>query len=94
MAKLSNKNDITVKFENMPSSILGVYAEVFDKPYIILNNILHSDMHDFIFHACYWFKGKEVAGKITLKDLETKGFMPVIYARKMCDKLVCWRLPR
>jgi hypothetical protein len=37
----------------------------------------------------YWFKGKEVAGKITLKDLETKGFMPIIYARKMCEKLVC-----
>lgn len=89
MTKLSKKTDIIVKFESMPNSILGVYVEVFDKPYIILNNILHSDMHDFIFHACYWFKGKEVAGKITLKDLETKGFMPIIYARKMCEKLVC-----
>jgi hypothetical protein len=89
MTKLSNKNDITVKFENMPNSILGVYVEVFDKPYIILNEILHSDMHDFIFLACYWFKGKETAGKITLKDLESKDFMPLIYARKMSDKLVC-----
>lgn len=89
MFKLSKKNNITVKFENMPNSILGVYVEVFDKPYIILNDILHTDMHNFIFHACYWFKGKEVAGKITLKDLEKTDFMPILYARKMSDKLVC-----
>jgi len=89
MQKLSKKNNITVKFENMPNSILGIYVEVFEKPYIILNDILHSDMHDFIFLACYWFKGKETVGKITMKHLESRDFMPIIYARKMCDKLVC-----
>ena len=89
MFKLSKDYDVSVRFENMPNSILGIFVEVFDKPYIILNDILHPDMHEFIFHACYWFKGKECAGKITMKDLETPDFMPLIYARKMSDKLVC-----
>lgn len=89
MFRLSKKYDVNVRFENMPNSILGVYVEVFDKPYIILNDILHTDMHEFIFHACYWYKGKEYAGKITIKDLESVDFMPTIYARKMCEKLVC-----
>lgn len=89
MFKLSKDYDVNVRFENMPNSILGIFVEVFDKPYIVLNDILHTDMHEFIFHACYWFKGKECAGKITIKDLESSEFMPLIYARKMCDKLVC-----
>lgn len=92
MFKLSKDYDVNIRFENMPNSILGIFVEVFDKPYIVLNDILHTDMHEFIFHACYWFKGKECAGKITLKDLESSEFMPLIYARKMSDKLVCWRL--
>lgn len=89
MKKISKKHNITVKFENMPSSILGIYIKVFDKPYIILNEILHSDMHEFIFHACYYFKDRYDVGKITVSDLEKQDFMPFIYARKMSDKLVC-----
>ena len=89
MFKLAKKYEVNVRFENMPNSILGVFVEVFDKPHIVLNDILHTDMHEFIFHACYWFKGKEYAGKITMKDLGTPDFLPLIYARKMCDKLVC-----
>ena len=87
MLKLFEKYNVTVKFENMPSSILGVYVEVFNTPYIILNEILHTDMHDFIFHACYYFKGRDV-GKITIADMEKDNFEPFIYARKMCEKLV------
>lgn len=89
MTKLSCKNDITVKFENMPSSILGFYVEINNKPYIVLNDILHTDMHDFIYHACYYYKDKTYVGKITIADMEKDNFEPFIYARKMCEKLVC-----
>lgn len=88
MLNLSKKHNIIVKLENMPKNILGIYIEVFNKPYIILNEILHSDMHNFIFYSCLYFQGKEVAGKITMQDLEKKDYMPFIYARKMSDKLV------
>ena len=86
---LSEKHNLIVKLENMPKNILGIYIEVFDKPHIILNDILHSDMYDFIFYSCLYFKDKEIAGKITMQDLEKKDFMPLIYARKMSDKIVC-----
>ena len=89
MTKLSKKYDITVKFENMPSSILGFYVKVHNTPYIVLNDILHTDMHDFIFHACYYFKDRYEVGKITIADMEKDDFEPFIYARKMSDKLVC-----
>ena len=92
MLKLSKKFNINIKFENMPSSILGIYVKVLDKPYIILNEILHKDMHEFIFHACYYFKDRYDVGKITVSDLEKQDFMPFIYARKMSDKLVSWWL--
>ena len=88
MKQLSKKFNINVKFENMPSSILGVYINVFNKPYIILNDILHTDMHEFIFHSCYYFKDRQEVGKITVSDLEKEDFMPFIYARKMSDRLV------
>ena len=88
MLKLSKKFNITVKFENMPNSILGVYINVFNKPHIILNDILHEDMHEFIFYACYYFKDKYDTGKITVSDLEKQDFVPIMYARKMSDKLV------
>lgn len=88
MNQLSKKFNINIKFENMPSSILGIYIEVFNKPYIILNDILHKDMHEFIFHACYYFKDSYKVGKITVSDLEKEDFIPFIYARKMCDSLV------
>lgn len=88
MLNLSKKFNITVKFENMPNSILGVYIKVFNKPYIILNEILHKDMHEFIFYACHYFKDKCDTGKITVSDLEKQDFLPTIYARKMSDKLV------
>lgn len=93
MTKLSYKNDITVKFENMPSSILGFYVEINNKPYIVLNDILHADMHDFIYHACYYFKDKSYVGKITIADMEKDNFEPFIYARKMVghngNRIVC-----
>lgn len=89
MLKLSKKHNIIVKLENMPKNILGIYIEVFNKPYIILNEILHSDKHEFIFHSCLYFKGKENVGKITIQDLEKKDYIPFIYARKMSDKHVC-----
>lgn len=88
MLKLSKKFNINIKFENMPSSILGIYVKVLDKPYIILNEMLHKDMHEFIFYACYYFKDKYEVGKITVSDLEKQDFVPIMYARKMSDKLV------
>ena len=89
MLKLSKKHNIIVKLENMPKNILGIYIEVFDKPYIILNEILHSDMHNFVFYSCLYFQGKEVSGKITFNDLENTNFEPFHYARKKLKKNVC-----
>ena len=88
MLKLSKKYNITVRLEDMPKNILGIYIEVFDKPYIILNDMLHSEMHDFIFYSCLYFKGKETAGKITMQNMEQKDFMPFIFANKMREKYV------
>lgn len=87
MLKLSEEYNIIVKLESMPKNILGIYIEVFDRPYIILNDILHSDMHNFIFYSCLYFKGKEIAGKIIMQDLEKKDYAPFIYARKMSEKV-------
>lgn len=81
MKELSKKHNITVKFEDLPKTILGIYIEVLEQPYIILNEILHSEMHKFMFYACMFFKN-EGLGKITIADLEKKDFMPFIYARE------------
>jgi hypothetical protein len=89
MFKLSKDYDVNVRFENMPNSILGVFVEVFDKPYIVLNDILHTDMHDFITYACCYFHNKGITGKITFNDLENTNFEPFHYARKKLKKNVC-----
>lgn len=90
MNTLSKKHNITVGFQNMPNAILGVYVEIFKKPYILLNTMLNANMHEFIFYACLYFQENEKVGKITVNDLENKNYKPFIYAReKMRDKLVC-----
>lgn len=89
MQSLSKKYNVIVRFEALPKSILGIYINVLGKPHILLNEILHSDMHDFMFYSCLYFEEQNV-GKITMSDLEDKNYEPFIYARqKMRDKLVC-----
>ena len=77
------KHDIFVKNENLPKNILAFYVEINNKPYIVMNDILHSDMHEFIYYACLYFnKHNYKVGKITVFDLENKDFEPFKYARK------------
>lgn len=88
MNKISKNYNITVKFEDMPKSILGFYVDVLGKPHILLNEILHEDMHEFIFYSCLYFKDKNV-GKISMSDLENVNYEPFAYARRrMRDKIV------
>lgn len=89
MFKLSKKHNITVKLENLPKNILGIYIKVNETPYILINEILHGDMHDFMIYACYYYHNKETAGKITFNDLENTNFEPFEYARKKLKKNVC-----
>lgn len=89
MLKLSNKFDITVKIEDLPKSILGIYIKVNETPYILINEILHGDMHDFMVYACCYFHDKGITGKITFNDLENTNFEPFEYARKRLKKNVC-----
>ena len=90
MKKTSKKHNIILKFENMPKNILGIYINVLGKPHILLNEILHEEMHEFLFYSCLYFKEENV-GKITMSDLENKNYAPFIFAReRMRDCLVCW----
>ena len=90
MKKFSKKHNIIVKFEEMPKNILGFYINVLGTPHILLNEILHKEMHEFIFYSCLYFQNENV-GKITMSDLENKNYEPFVYAReKMRDRLVCW----
>jgi len=89
MFKLSKKHNIIVKLENLPKNILAFYIKINETPYIVLNDILHADMHDFIVYSCCYFHNKGITGKITFNDLENTNFEPFHYARKKLKKNVC-----
>jgi hypothetical protein len=89
MLKLSKKLNIIIKIEDLPKSILGIYIKVNETPYILINEILHGDMHDFMVYACCYFHNKDITGKITFNDLENTNFEPFHYARKKLKKNVC-----
>lgn len=80
MNELSKKYNITVKFEDLPKSVLGLFIDVLGTPYIVINEMLHSDMHKFMFYSCLHFK-KQGLGKIMITDLEKKDYEPFVYAR-------------
>lgn len=83
MINFLKKHNIFVKKENLPKNILAFYINVNNQPHIVMNNILHSDMDDFMIHAClYYKKNGHHVGKITVFDLEDKEFKPFLYARK------------
>lgn len=85
MKNFLKNNDIIVNIQNMPKNILAIYVEILDKPCIVINDILHSDMYEFMCYSCLYFKDKTV-GKITVSDLENKDFEPFEYARKEMKK--------
>lgn len=82
MKELSKKYNITVKFEDLPKAILGLHINVLGTPYILINEMLHSDMHKFIFFSCHYFK-EQGLGKIMMSDLENRDYEPFVYARKL-----------
>ena len=87
MTKYLNKFNIIVKKEYLPKNILAFYAEINNKPYVVMNDILHTDMHDFMFYSCLYFKENGCnVGKITIFDLKNKDFEPFMYARKELKK--------
>ena len=87
MTKFFKKHNIFVKIENLPKNILAFYIEINNQPHIVMNDILYTNMHDFMFYSCLYFKenGYNV-GKITIFDLEDKNFEPFRYARKEMKK--------
>ena len=87
MTKLFKKHDIFVKNENLPKNILAFYIKINNQPYIVMNDILHNDMHEFIYYSCLYFNNNNYdVGKITVFDLENKDFEPFKYARKEMKK--------
>ncbi len=90
MTKLFKKHNIFLKNENLPKNILAFYIKIDNRPYIVMNNILHTDMHDFIFYSCLYFHNNNYnVAKITVFDLENRDFEPFMYARKEMKKIVC-----
>lgn len=83
MTNFLKKHNIFVKNENLPKNILAFYINVNNQPYIVMNNILHSDMHEFVLYSCLYYKNNNYhVGKVTVFDLENRDFEPFKYARK------------
>lgn len=87
MINFLKKHNIFVKKENLPKNILAFYIEINNQPHIILNDILHKEMYDFMLYSCLYYKNNGYhVGKITIFDLEDKEFKPFLYARKELKK--------
>ena len=87
MTKYLNKFNIIVKKEYLPKNILAFYVEINNKPCVVMNNILHTDMHDFMFYSCLYFKENGCnVGKILILNWKIRDFEPFIYARKELKK--------
>ena len=80
MLDLSKKCNIVVKIEKLPTSILGVYLNVFDTPHILINEIVHPNNFEFIFLACLYYQ-KDGVGKITIEDMSDINNEAFIFAR-------------
>lgn len=88
MYSLSKKYNTIVKIEKMPTSILGIYINVFDTPHILINEIVHEDTHKFMFYSCLYFQNKGV-GKITVDDMSNVNNEAFIFARNKLNRTDC-----
>ena len=88
MFNLSKKYNIIVKIEKLPTSILGVYINVFDKPHILINEIVHKDTYEFMFYSCMYYQDKGV-GKITVNDMSNIDNEAFKFARNKLNRNEC-----
>lgn len=85
MFDLSKKYGVVVKIEKLPSSILGIYLNVFDKPHILINEIVHKDTYEFMFYACLYYKEKGI-GKITVNNMSDINNEAFVFARNKLNR--------
>lgn len=74
--------NIILKYEEMPKSIVAFYTKILNNEYIILNSLHSNAKVFFAAYACLYYKENNYnAGKIELSDLKRDDFEPIIYAK-------------
>lgn len=81
--------NLTLKYEEMPKSIVAFYTKILNNEYIILNSLHSNAKVFFATYACLYYKENNYfVGKIELSDLKREDFEPIIYAKEKLKEFV------
>ena len=74
--------NIILKYEEMPKSLVAFYTKISNNEYIVLNSLHSNAKLFFAAYACLYYKKNNYnVGKIELSDLEKDDFEPILYAK-------------
>lgn len=81
--------NLTLKYEEMPKSIVAFYTKVLNNEYIILNSLHSHAKVFFAAYACLYYRENDFnVGKIELSDLKREDFEPIIYAKNKLKEFI------
>ena len=74
--------NLTIKYNELPETILGFYTKIDEYEYIVLNDKTQLENQTLAYWCCMYYKkqGSHV-GKVTISDIERENFEPMQYAK-------------
>lgn len=82
-------NNLTIKYKELPETILGFYTKINEYEYIVLNDKAQLENQTLAYWCCmYYHKQGSCVGKITIADIERENFEPITYARNKIQMML------
>lgn len=82
-------NNLTIKYKELPETMLGFFTKINESEYIVLNDKSTKQYQTLAYLGCmYYHKQGSYVGKITIADIERENFEPITYARNKIQMML------